>query len=84
MEKRFVSVVSIHWSVLCTTGPLIRETRTTGEARKTGAPLIVSEGTAAEERGLAKNKASLRRTEIQTCTFTHLTLSLTVGKEYTV
>lgn len=76
-------MVSVHWVVLCRAGPLIRETGTTGEARKTGAPLIVSVGTAAEERGLAKNNVPLRRTEIHACTCTHLlTLSDRMREEH--
>lgn len=66
--------------VLCRARPLIRGTGTTGEARETGAPLIVGGGAAAEERGLAKNNVSPRRTKIHTCAYTHTD---TQGKEYT-
>lgn len=64
-------LVGICRVVLCSTRPLIRGTGTTGEARETGAPLIVGGGAAAEEKGLAKNNVSLRRAKIHACTHTH-------------
>lgn len=68
---RFSGLGTVCWVVLCRARPLIRGTGTTGEARETGAPLIVGGGVAAEERGLAKNNASPRRAKIHTCTYTH-------------
>lgn len=64
-------MVSLLWAVLCRARPLIRGTGTTGEARKTGAPLIVGGGTATEERGPAKNNASPRRTDTCMHIYTH-------------
>lgn len=67
----FSDLCTVCWVVLCRARPLIRGTGTTGEARETGALLIVGGGVAAEERGLAKNNASPRRTKIHTCAYTH-------------
>lgn len=63
-------LVAVCRAVLCRARPPIRGSGTTGEARETGAPLTVGGEAAAEERGLAKNNASLRRTEIHTCVCT--------------
>lgn len=70
----------VDWVVLCSAMPLIRGMRTSGEARETGAPLIVEGGAATEKRGLAKNNVSLRRAKIHTCTYLHVRYSNT-GRE---
>lgn len=50
-DSDYQSSVSMGLAVLCRARPLISGTGTTGEARETGASLIVGGGAAAQERG---------------------------------